>query len=645
MTESQVFSFTAENKIFREGDKTNEMYIILSGNIKITKATGDGKSLVLAELGPGSMIGEMSLISGQPRSATATAVTDVKLKAITRDIFTRTAVGVPAWAMCIAKVLIERLRQTNITLKKHANIEVLQKVEEEEVEFSSKFTIEYNEQKNPYIVYLKGYFFSHDIPEIESFIGGLLRKKLSRIALDFSQVMDIDSPAIDFLIALSNRLKRSSVEFSVYNVQLVHTKFSTNNVLKDVISTIVPPRKNVPSDTYLIKQGEVSDIMYIIKSGRFQIFRTVNGREVPFAEIGTGDVIGEMTLIAGGRRSASVKALKPSIVYVIKQSDIHNNKFNIPSWFLRIIQQLISRIRDSDEILDRLVKKEKTDFDEMGIEINDILGKSKAGVFKIKGKLVPKNRISFKNQIVKLINSGFYHLILDFSQITDMDISYVPLLNKIAAYLSSKNGKLIYSDINTKITAMIQKVSDQNQAGITLEHTDALVPSLGGSGPESVKYQDKVTGLYTGDFLQKVLEQEIERCGRYKSVISVLSILIDSIQNIDKMENGNVYIQKEIAPLIKKRFRKVDIPARVTDLIFQIILPGTDIRNAKKVAEQFCNSVKEKKFWYKNKTLNLLCHCGVASYGNRDNAESLLQRSRSALQKAKQKGDFGVAIL
>lgn len=640
MTESQLFSLSAKSKIFREGETTNEMYIIISGNVKITKATDDGKSLVLAELGPGSMIGEMSLISGQPRSATATAVTEVKLKAITKDIFTKSASGVPAWAMCIAKVLIERLRQTNITLKKHANIEVLQKVEQEEVEFTSKFTIDYNENKN--IVYLKGYFFSHDIPEIENFITDLIRKKVTKIALDFSQVIDIDSPAIEFLITIANHLKKSNIKFSVYNVQLVHTKFSTNNVLKKVISAIIPPRKMIPAGEYLIHQDEMSDTMYIIKSGRFRIVRTVNKREVSFAEVGAGDVIGEMTLIAGGKRSASVKAIKPSIVYVITHADIQNNKFNIPDWFFRIIQQLISRIRDSDEILDRLVKKEKTDFDDIGIEISDALGKSKAGVFKLKGQLTPENGVSFKNQIVRLVNSGFYHIILDFSNIKDMDISYVPLLNKIAAYLSSKNGKLIYSNINTKITALIHKGADQNQGGIVLEHTETLIPPLG-SGPETKKYQDQLTGLYTAGFLQKVLEQEIERCSRYKSVISVLSIYI--AQDRNAIKESNLHIQKEISLLIKQRFRKVDIPARVSDMIFQIILPGTDIENAKKVAVQFCNVAKEKKFWYKNKTLHVICNCGVASYGNRDNVESLLERSREALHKAKQKGNYSVAIL
>ena len=114
MPESDILTFPTKSTIFREGEETSEMYIIISGKVKIIKATGDGRNLVLADLGPGAMIGEMSLISGRPRSATAQIITEVQTKVVTKDIFTKSAAGVPAWAMCVAKVLIERLRQTNI---------------------------------------------------------------------------------------------------------------------------------------------------------------------------------------------------------------------------------------------------------------------------------------------------------------------------------------------------------------------------------------------------------------------------------------------------------------------------------------------------------------------------------------------------
>ena len=51
MPESDILTFPTKSTIFREGEETSEMYIIISGKVKIIKATGNGRNLVLANLG------------------------------------------------------------------------------------------------------------------------------------------------------------------------------------------------------------------------------------------------------------------------------------------------------------------------------------------------------------------------------------------------------------------------------------------------------------------------------------------------------------------------------------------------------------------------------------------------------------------
>jgi CRP-like cAMP-binding protein len=60
--------------LFREGDSSDALLIILEGEVKVTR-----KSVELAKLGRHSVLGEMSVVDGAPRSATATALTDVTL--------------------------------------------------------------------------------------------------------------------------------------------------------------------------------------------------------------------------------------------------------------------------------------------------------------------------------------------------------------------------------------------------------------------------------------------------------------------------------------------------------------------------------------------------------------------------------------
>jgi CRP-like cAMP-binding protein len=74
----EVQTFSHGEMIFREGDSSSEMFVVRSGQVEISKSVG-GHSLRLATLDRGSFFGEMSLLEGLPRSATAHAIGDVSL--------------------------------------------------------------------------------------------------------------------------------------------------------------------------------------------------------------------------------------------------------------------------------------------------------------------------------------------------------------------------------------------------------------------------------------------------------------------------------------------------------------------------------------------------------------------------------------
>jgi CRP/FNR family cyclic AMP-dependent transcriptional regulator len=58
--------------VFREGDKGNTLYIMISGKISISIRLADGRERKIAELTSGSFFGEMSIFENAPRSATCT---------------------------------------------------------------------------------------------------------------------------------------------------------------------------------------------------------------------------------------------------------------------------------------------------------------------------------------------------------------------------------------------------------------------------------------------------------------------------------------------------------------------------------------------------------------------------------------------
>mgnify|MGYP003307041481 CR=1 FL=1 len=90
-------------------------------------------------------------------------------------------------------------------------------------------------------------------------------------------------------------------------------------------------------DDYIFKQGEKGDKAYLLLDGRVAI--EVNGKKV--AEISEMEIFGEMSLILNKPRTASIKALKPSIVLPINQKILSRNNDPIIVKILCAISALV----------------------------------------------------------------------------------------------------------------------------------------------------------------------------------------------------------------------------------------------------------------------------------------------------------------
>ena len=99
----------AEEIIFSEGDPAGDMYIILSGVIRILKQEGHTLRH-LTNLDKGAIFGEMSVLDNEPRSATAIANSDTKVVCITQDNLQTTLDRLPGWANSLVRVITQRLR-------------------------------------------------------------------------------------------------------------------------------------------------------------------------------------------------------------------------------------------------------------------------------------------------------------------------------------------------------------------------------------------------------------------------------------------------------------------------------------------------------------------------------------------------------
>ena len=74
---TELRSYDQGDIVVTEGEEGSSLFLIVSGSVKVFTRTTDGSNLALAELGPGDFFGEVSLLSGRPRTATITASTEV----------------------------------------------------------------------------------------------------------------------------------------------------------------------------------------------------------------------------------------------------------------------------------------------------------------------------------------------------------------------------------------------------------------------------------------------------------------------------------------------------------------------------------------------------------------------------------------
>ena len=94
--------------LLKEGDVGEEMYVLIEGTAKI-----EYRGVFFAEIGPGDFVGELAVIDGSPRLASAIAVTDCRFVAVNRARFEFLVAETPNFALEVMRVLAQRLRRTD----------------------------------------------------------------------------------------------------------------------------------------------------------------------------------------------------------------------------------------------------------------------------------------------------------------------------------------------------------------------------------------------------------------------------------------------------------------------------------------------------------------------------------------------------
>src|SRR4051794_37666878 len=106
--------YAAGTAIFHELEAPSRVYIVLSGFVRLSRVSEEGREVILAIRGPGDLLGEQSAIDGMPRSATAVAHDDVSVLVLSALDFLAFIRENPRVALVLLKMLSQRLREADL---------------------------------------------------------------------------------------------------------------------------------------------------------------------------------------------------------------------------------------------------------------------------------------------------------------------------------------------------------------------------------------------------------------------------------------------------------------------------------------------------------------------------------------------------
>lgn len=164
-------------ELFHEGEQGDSLYVITSGKVKLGRRSPDGRENLLAILGEGEMLGELSLFDPGPRTATASAIADTELVGLSHPDMTDYLGTRPEIAMTMLSALAARLRRTNEALGDLVFTDVPGRVAKALLDLSRRFGQPVEE----------GTLVAHDLTQEElAQLVGASRETVNKALADFS---------------------------------------------------------------------------------------------------------------------------------------------------------------------------------------------------------------------------------------------------------------------------------------------------------------------------------------------------------------------------------------------------------------------------------------------------------------------------
>jgi len=211
--------------------------------------------------------------------------------------------------------------------------------------------------------------------------------------------------------------------------------------------------------------------------------------------------------------------------------------------------------------------------------------------------------------------------------------------------IHTTNGSQMWIEIYTypildkhgNVSNVIEYTRDITKRKRIETERDILIDKL-----QTLSNTDELTGLYNRRALIEKLGEEIKRAKRYNSELSLIICDLDFFKEINDSYGHDIgdRVLEAIATRIKESLRDIDIVGRYGGDEFLIILPETNLKGAKQIAERIRQLISKVKVYINNSIkIKTTASLGIAKFNPiKEDIKSFIKRADNALYMAKGKG-------
>jgi CRP-like cAMP-binding protein len=140
------------DELFKRGDPSDAAYAIIVGEVEVTVDGLDGRSVFLARLSAGTVIGEMGILDGAPRSADAHATRRTELWRIERKFVTDALMAEPGAALALLGLMARRIRDTDALVERTSSMDLGKRLARLLLDESTHGRIIYNQSDMAHLI-------------------------------------------------------------------------------------------------------------------------------------------------------------------------------------------------------------------------------------------------------------------------------------------------------------------------------------------------------------------------------------------------------------------------------------------------------------------------------------------------------------